>query len=103
MIQEYPLAPLLFILVVEGLGKSLEEENVSRMFKGIKMGSSLFNSHHFFYDILIFCDESIDDSIKIKYISELYCKASGMTINEANVRINNDELCGILVKYNSKE
>ena len=57
----------------------------------------------FFYDILIFCDESIDDSIKIKYISELYCKASGMTINEANVRICNDDLCGILVKYNSKE
>ena len=58
---------------------------------------------HFFYDILIFCDESIDDSIKLKYISELYCKALGMTINEANVRICNDDLCGILVKYNSKE
>ena len=49
MIQGYPLAPLLFILVVEGLGKSLEEENVSRMFKGIKMGSSLFNSHPLFF------------------------------------------------------
>ena len=59
-------------------------------------------SSTFFYDILIFCDESIDDSIKIKYISELYCKASGMTINEANVRICNDDLCGIFVKYNLK-
>ena len=49
MIEGYPLAPLPFILVVEGLGKSLEEENVSGMFKGIKMGSSLFNSHPLFF------------------------------------------------------
>ena len=74
------------------------------MFKGIKMGSSLLNSHpRFLYDILIFCDESIDDSINLKYISELYCKDLGMTINEAYVRICNDDLCGILLKYNLKE
>ena len=104
IIQGYPLAPLLFLLVVEGLSKSLEEENVWGMFKGIKMGSSLLNSHpRFLYDILIFCDESIDDSINLKYISELYCKALGMTINEAYVRICNDDLCGILVKYNLRE
>ena len=67
------------------------------------MGSSLLNSHpRFLYDILIFCDESIDDSINLKYISELYCKASGKTIDEANVRICNDDLCGKFVKYNLK-
>ena len=60
-------------------------------------------SSTFFYDILIFCDESIDDSIHLKYILELYWKALGMTINEAYVRICNDDLYGISVKYNLKE
>jgi hypothetical protein len=55
--QGCPLSPLLFLLVAEGLSKSLEEATRVGTFQGISVSSGMKITHLLFVDdILIFCN-----------------------------------------------
>jgi hypothetical protein len=50
--------------------------------KGIRIGRSVFLSHLLFVnDILLFCDGSRRDAMKLKEILDLYCTATGKFMN----------------------
>jgi hypothetical protein len=71
--QGCPLSPLLFLIVAEGLSRTL---------KGIKLGRSLYLIHLLFVDdIILFCDGSGRNVLKLKEILDLYCTASRMKVN----------------------
>jgi hypothetical protein len=77
-----PSFPLPFLLVVGGLIKVLiEAKNIGAM-NGIRMGGDLYISHLLFvYDILLFCNGSRRDALKLKETMELYCMATTMIVN----------------------
>ena len=63
--QGDPLSPLLFVLVMEAIGKMLDnavlEGRLSGFNVGVSAGRSLMVSHLLFPDVtLIFCDANID-------------------------------------------
>ena len=63
--QGFPLSPLLFLMVAEGLSHSLFEAKRTSGFKGIHISQPLFIYHlPFVDDILIFCDCTRRDADK---------------------------------------
>ncbi|GJS44955.1 RNA-directed DNA polymerase, eukaryota [Tanacetum coccineum] len=79
--QGDPLAPYLFILIMESLHLSLSRAIEAGIFKGIKIGSSLNISHLFYVDDAVFIGEwSIANLSGITHI--LHCFfLSGLSIN----------------------
>ena len=64
MRQGDPLSPLLFVLVIEALGKMLDKADHDGHMSGFGVGHlegrSLAVSHLFADDTLIFCDADLD-------------------------------------------
>lgn len=59
--------------MARGLSRALIEAKIMASFKGWKMGGILFLSHLLFVDdILLFCDGSIRDAMKLKELLDLY-------------------------------
>nr|GEU75146.1 RNA-directed DNA polymerase, eukaryota, reverse transcriptase zinc-binding domain protein [Tanacetum cinerariifolium] len=80
--QGDPLAPYLFILVIESLHPSFMRATDEGFFKGIKVGSSLNLSHLFYADDAIFVGEWSDDNLRsIMYMLNCFSMASGLGIN----------------------
>nr|GEW18794.1 RNA-directed DNA polymerase, eukaryota [Tanacetum cinerariifolium] len=80
--QDDPLAPYLFILVIESLHLSFTLATNDGFFKGIKVGSSLNLSHLFYADDAIFVGEWSDDNLRsIMYMLNYFSMASGLGIN----------------------
>jgi hypothetical protein len=83
LIQGFPLSPLFFLLVAQGLSRALAAENQRRSFPVIKITSSLQVTHLLFVDdILIFTAGSISEDWTLKNIINLFSKATRMLINE---------------------
>jgi hypothetical protein len=75
--QGFPLSPLLFLLVVEGLSRLIKEVAYRGSFKGICIGLACNITHLLFMDdILIFCECTRRIVEKFKNILELFCKAT---------------------------
>jgi hypothetical protein len=81
--QGYPLSPLLFILIMEGLSLALKRSKEEGLLTGIKV-SRLYKIIHLLFvdDILILSKASIAEWQEIKRILDVFCKASGLLINE---------------------
>eukprot|EP01018_Ginkgo_biloba_P034237 Gb_24170 [translate_table: standard] len=80
--QGCPISPLLFLIGVEGFNRAPLEAKRSGAIKGIKVGSSLCLTHLLFVDdILLFCDGSRRDALKLREVLDLYCSATGMLVN----------------------
>nr|GFA61743.1 RNA-directed DNA polymerase, eukaryota [Tanacetum cinerariifolium] len=80
--QGDPLAPYLFILVMESLHLSFTWATDEGFFKGIKVGSTLNLSHLFYADDAIFVGEWSDDNLRsIMYMLNCFSTASGLGIN----------------------
>jgi hypothetical protein len=80
--QGCPMSPLLFLLVVEGLRKAIE--NVIRLgdFQGIQVTPGMRITHLFFMDnILIFCNGRVGDAKILAEIISLFHSTTGMQIN----------------------
>ena len=80
--QGFPLSPLLFLLVAEGLSRALHESKRQGRFSGISIGEQLAITHLLFVDdVLIFCSGDRRDTRALKEILDLFSKATGMDIN----------------------
>ena len=81
--QGCPLAPLLFLIVVEGLGRAMLAAKENGDFFGISFGNDISLSHVLFVDDIVMITDGSDQSLSILYeILQIFCKASGMRINE---------------------
>jgi hypothetical protein len=81
--QGFPLSPLFFLLVAQGLSRALVVENQTGSLHVIKITSSLQATHLIFVDdILIFTAGPISEAWTLKNIINLFSKARRMLINK---------------------
>ena len=81
-----PLSPLLFVLVMEAVGKMLDKtvhEGCLLGFSvGVSAGRSLMVSHLFFADdTLIFCDANINQMLILRMVLIWFEAVSGLKVN----------------------
>jgi hypothetical protein len=91
--QGWPLSPLLFILVIEGLSLLLKNSLEVGTISGIKVSRLIKILHLLFVDDVIIMSNAILIEWKeiIKIIS-LFCKASGLTVNHTKTTIHYEGL-----------
>jgi hypothetical protein len=83
--QWFPLSPYLFLLVVEGMSRSILEARISRRLQGVPFGGGVNVTHLLFLDdVLLFANGSIEEGRSMSNILKLYCKFVGMELNEEN-------------------
>ena len=81
--QGCPLAPLLFLIVVECLGKALLDLKNRRVFDGLSFGNGVTLTHVLFVDdIILVCDGSEQSLLSPREVLNCFCNASGMVVNE---------------------
>ena len=76
------MSPLLFILVIEGLGLLIEDAKVNGRIRGIKISPQLSLTHLLFVDdVIMFGVGSFEEWMALKVILDTFCEASSMSIN----------------------
>ena len=78
------MAPLLFLIVFEGLGRALLSAKDCGAFHGISFGNNITLSDHvLFVDDIVMVSDGSEQSLSTSYeVLMVFCKASGMFINE---------------------
>ena len=80
--QGCPLAPLVFLIVVEGFCRALLAEKSSRDYHGISFGNDVTITHVLFVDDIVMISDGSEQSLSTLYeILQTFCKSSGMMIN----------------------
>jgi len=81
--QGDPLAPFLFLLVVEGLAGAVRQVESKGLFKGIKVGRKEISITmlQFADDTLFFCKETTQNVMVLKSILRCFELASGLKVN----------------------
>ncbi|GKD15265.1 RNA-directed DNA polymerase, eukaryota [Tanacetum coccineum] len=80
--QGDPLAPYLFILIMESLHLSFSRVVDAGIFKGIKIDNSVTISHLFYADDAVFIGEWSDDNLtRIMHVLHCFFLSSGLKIN----------------------
>ena len=80
--QGCPLAPLLFLVVVEGLGRAILYAKANETYHGIYFGNDIVLTHVLFVDDIVMVNDGSVQSLSSLYeILLTFCKASGMKIN----------------------
>ena len=81
--QGDPLAPLLFLLIAEGLSGLVRQSDKMNLLEGIRVGRNKLNVNmlQFADDTLFFCKPSSNDLVDIKSILRCFELASGLKIN----------------------
>ncbi|GKC71490.1 RNA-directed DNA polymerase, eukaryota [Tanacetum coccineum] len=93
--QGDPLAPFLFILIMESLHLSFSRAVEAGIFTGIEIGSSLTISHLFYADDAVFIGEWSHNNLKgIMNILRCFSLLSGLSIN-----VKKSQLLGIGISY----
>ena len=78
----FPLAPLLFLIVVEGLCRAFLSAKECGAFKGITFGNNITLSHVLFVDDIVMVSDGYKLSLSTLYeVLMVFCKAFGMVIN----------------------
>eukprot|EP00253_Pinus_taeda_P008342 PITA_08342 len=87
--QGFPLSPLLFLLVAEGLSRLIHKARREEKVKGIEVAINLFITHLLFVDdILIFSNGSYNELKELRCILDLFLKATGMQINSRKSQVS---------------
>ena len=81
--QGCPLAPLLFLVVVEGLGRAILFAKDYGTYHGLSFGNDIVLTHVLFVDDIVMVNDGSEQSLSTLYeILLIFCKASGMKIND---------------------
>ena len=77
------MAPLLFFIIAEGLGRDLYCAKDDGVYRGISFGNDISLTHVLFVDDIIMVTDGSEQSLSSLYeILLVYYKASGMQINK---------------------
>ena len=80
--QGYPLSPLLFILVIEGLSLPIKDARDNGLIRGIKISTTLALTHLLFVDdVILLGTGTLHEWMAFEVILSTFCKASGMSIS----------------------
>jgi len=80
--QGFPLSPLLFLLIIEGLSRDIQEQVRAKKIEGIPMARGLYITHLMFVDdIILFRSGSFVEWEFFKEVLDLFCKATGMAFS----------------------
>eukprot|EP00253_Pinus_taeda_P036591 PITA_36591 len=86
--QGDPLSPFLFIIMAEGLGRSIKNSIQSQVLKGISLHQTPTISHQQFVDDnMIFGYSSVQEARALNSLLLLFSKASGALINSVKSQI----------------
>nr|GEV78374.1 RNA-directed DNA polymerase, eukaryota [Tanacetum cinerariifolium] len=102
--QGDPLSLFLFILVMESLHLSFQWVEDARMFKGIKLGSSVFISHMFYADDAVFVGHWCKSNINtLVHALKCFYRVSGLRINMSKsklmgLHVDSDKVKGAAIK-----
>ena len=81
--QGCPLAPLLFLIIVEGMSRALLSAKECGDLHGISFGNDISLSHVLFVDDIVMVSDHSEHSLSTLYeVLQIFCKASRMHINE---------------------
>ena len=81
--QGFPLAPLLFLIVVEGLSRELLSTKECGDPHAISFGNDISLSHVLFVDYIVMVSDGSEHSLSTLYdILQIFYKESGMLIND---------------------
>ena len=81
--QGCPLAPLLFLILVEGLGRAILFAKACETYHGISFGNDIVLTHVIFVDDIVIVNDGSEQYLSTLYeILMIFCKASGMKIND---------------------
>ena len=84
--QGFPLASLIFLIIAEGLSRALYCAKDGGVYPGISFGNGISLSHVLFVDDIVMVTDGSEQPLSSLYeILLVYCKASGMQINEKNL------------------
>ena len=80
--QGFPLSPLLFILVIEGLSLLIADAREHGLIKGIQITPSLALTHLLFvHDVILLGSGTLSDWMAFDVLLSSFCKASRMIIS----------------------
>jgi len=86
--QGDPLSPFLFVILAEGLGRSIKAAILSRKLRGLSIHQAPAVSHQQFVDDnMIFGHPSIQEARTFKSILDSFSKASGALINKVKSQV----------------
>ena len=75
--QGFPLSPLLFLLVAEGMSRAILDAKGRGLFEGLRISTNTSITHLIFVDdILIFCKDSKREAEILSKVLTLFCKAT---------------------------
>ena len=81
--QGCPLAPLLFLIIAEGLSRAIYCAKDEGIYRGISFGNDISLTHVLFLDDIIMVTDGSKQYLSSLYeILLIYCKASSMQIND---------------------
>eukprot|EP00253_Pinus_taeda_P033507 PITA_33507 len=81
--QGFPLSPLLFLLIMEGLSRLIISAKREGSLSGLRITDECYLTHLLFVDdVLILLDGSIRDSLAFSRILQLFMKATCMMVNQ---------------------
>ena len=77
------MAPLLFLIIVEGLSRAIYYAKGDGIYRGISFGNEISLTHVLFVDDVIMVTDGLKQSLSYLYEMLLnFCKSSGMQIND---------------------
>ena len=77
------MAPLLFLIVVEGLGRALLYAKDCGNYHGLYFGNDIVLTYVLFVDDIVMVNDGSEQSLSTLYeILLIFCKASRMKIND---------------------
>jgi hypothetical protein len=80
--QGFPLSPLLFLLVVEGLSRSILKKVEERKIEGVLVEKGIRITHLLFVDdVLLFGNGTLTEWETFKEVLDLFCLATGMSFS----------------------
>ena len=86
--QAFPLSPLLFFIVMDGLSRLIASAKRDGDLCGLKISDDCFLTHLLFMDdVIIFLDGSIKDTCSFSKILSLFSSATGMLANHSKSTI----------------